>query len=417
MMLALFAGVSGLRNHQTRLDVIGNNIANVNTVAFKSSRVTFSEAFVQQVRGASRPSATLGGVNPVQVGSGMNVGSIDQLYTQGSLESTGQPLDMAIQGNALFVLSNGQRQVFSRAGNFQLDADGHLVAPGSGYLLQGINADVFGNFSTGSAITDVQIRVSEKAPAQQTSAITLTGNLDAGAAVSDVHSMTISVYDTAGAPHDLTLSFSYQGGGLWHWQASGPGITVAPAGNGTVSFNSNGSLAGFTYPGGGSALTITPASGGAPFDISVNAGTVNGIDGLVGFANPSNGVVSNQNGYPSGDLVNISVDSTGVISGYYTNGVSRNLAQVALATFNNPSGLTRPGNNIFEESPNSGIPVIGFAGATTSSSITPGALESSNVDISQEFTNMIIAQRGFQANARVITTADEMLNELVNLRR
>jgi len=416
MMLALFAGVSGLRNHQTRMDVIGNNIANVNTVGFKASRVTFSEAFVEQLRGATRPSATLGGVNPLQVGTGMNVGSIDQLYTQGSLESTGQPLDMAIQGNSLFVLSDGKQNVYSRAGNFQLDAQGHLIAPGSGYQLQGINADVNGNFSSGSAIGAIQIKLGEKAPAQQTSQITLTGNLDAGAALGSTHSMSVSVYDSTGAPHQLTLDFVNTGPGAWSWTASGAGLAVAPAGSGTATFNANGSLASFTYPGGGAGLTITP-TGGSAFNVTVNAGTVNGIDGIVGFANPSNAVVSNQNGYAAGDLVNISVDANGVISGFYTNGVSRNLAQVALASFNNPGGLTRPGNNVYEESPNSGIPVIGFAGATSASTITPGALESSNVDISQEFTNMIITQRGFQANARVITTADEMLNELVNLRR
>jgi flagellar hook protein FlgE len=415
-MLALFAGVSGLRNHQTWMNVIGNNIANVNTVGFKSSRVTFDEAFVETLRGATRPSATLGGIDPLQIGTGMNVGSIDQLFTQGSLDTTGQPLDMAIQGEALFVLNDGQHQVYSRAGNFQLDAQGHIIQPGTGYLLQGINADAFGNFSGGAPIGNIQIRLGQKAPAQQTSQITLTGNLDAGAAVGTTHNMTISVYDSAGAPHTLDLTFTNTAPGQWSWAATCPDATVTPAGTGTITFNANGSLASFTYPGGGANLTLSPTSGGTPFNVTVNAGTINGIDGVVGYANPSNAVVSNQNGYPAGDLVNISVDTNGVITGFFTNGVTRNMAQLALATFNNPAGLTRDGNNVFDESPNSGIAVMGFAGGTSSSTITPGALEASNVDISQEFTNMIIAQRGFQANARVITTADEMLNELVNLR-
>ena len=415
MMLALYAGVSGLRSHQTRMDVIGNNIANVNTVGFKSSRVTFSEAFVQMMQGATRPSGQLGGINPVQVGTGVKVGSIDQLFTQGGLETTGQPLDLAIQGDGLFVLNNGQRRVYTRAGNFQLDAEGHMVAPGSGDLLQGINADPFGNFSTGSAIGDLQIRVGQKAPAQQTSQMTLTGNLDAGAQVGAVHNLSITVYDSAGAPQTVQLAFTNTGPGAWSWTASSPTATVTPAGSGTVTFNANGSLATFTYPGGGAALTVTPA-GGTAFDVTVNPGTVNGIDGLVGYASPSNAVVSSQDGYPAGDLMNISVDTRGLVTGFFSNGVSRSLAQIALARFSNPSGLTRSGDNIFEESPNSGQAVIGFAGGTNSSSITPGALESSNVDISEEFTNMIITQRGFQANARVITTADEMLNDLVNLR-
>ncbi len=415
MMRALFSGVSGLRNHQTRMDVIGNNIANVNTVGFKASRVTFKEAFVQLLQGAGRATATDGGTNPIQIGNGMNVGSIDQLFTQGSLESTGQPLDLAIQGDGLFILNNGQRNVYTRAGNFQLDANGHLVAPGSGDVVQGIVADASGAFSSSSSIGDITIQLGQKSPPQATSIINLTGNLDATAAVGTTHTMSISVYDSGGAPHQLDVTFTNTAPGQWSWQASSATAPVTPAGTGTVTFNANGSLATFTYPGGGSSLTLSP-SGGQPFNVTIAAGTANGFDGLAGFANPSNAVVSNQNGYQAGDLMNVSVDSAGIITGFFSNGVSRPLAQVALAHFTNPSGLVRTGDNVYETSPNSGLPVIGFAGASSNSTITPGALETSNVDISQEFTNMIIAQRGFQANARVITTADEMLNELVNLR-
>jgi flagellar hook protein FlgE len=415
-MLALFAGVSGLRTHQIRMNVIGNNIANVNTVGFKSSRVTFSEAFVQLTQGATRPSNALGGVNPTQVGTGVKIGGVDQLFSQGSLETTGQPLDLAIQGSGLFVLSNGARRVYTRAGGFQLDALGRLVSPGSGFLLQGINADSFGNFSSGSSIGDIQVRVGDKSPAQQTSEITLTGNLDNSAAVGTVHNMSITVYDSAGAAHNLQLAFTNTGPGAWSWQATTPNAVITPAGSGTVTFNPNGTLAAFTYPGGGTGITLTP-TGGTAVDIAINPGSVNGIDGLVGFSNSSNAVINRQDGYPAGDLVNITVDTRGIITGFFTNGVTRSMAQIALASFNNPSGLIRSGNNVFEESPNSGIAILGFAGTTTASTFTPGALETSNVDISQEFTNMIVTQRGFQANARVITTSDEMLNELVNLRR
>lgn len=417
MMRALFAGVSGLRNHQTRMDVIGNNIANVNTVAFKSSRVTFKEAFVQLLQGASRPPGNQGGINPIQIGTGMNVGSIDQLFTQGSLESTGQPLDLAIQGDALFVLADGPRQLFTRAGNFQLDANGRLISPSSGNVVQGINADAFGNFSTGSTIGDVQLRLGDKTPAQATSNVTLSGNLNFNAAVNDTHTMGITVYDSAGTPHNMQLTFTNTGTGTWTWQATSATATVSPAGSGTATFSPTGSLLGFTFPGGGSNISLTPSNGGAAFNVVINPGTINGIDGLASFSNPSNAVISGQDGYQSGSLQSISVDGQGIITGYFTNGVSRALAQVALAQFTNPSGLLRTGDNTYSQSANSGGPVIGFAGGTIASAITPGALEGSNVDISQEFTNMIIAQRGFQANARVISTSDEMLNELVNLRR
>jgi flagellar hook protein FlgE len=416
MMRALFSGVSGLRSHQTRMDVIGNNIANVNTVGFKASRVTFKEAFVQLLSGAARPAGTAGGINPIQIGTGVNIGSTDALFTQGSLETTGQPLDLAIQGDGLFIVNDGTRNMYTRAGNFQLDAQGNLISPSSGYIVQGINADPAGNFSSTSSIGNVQIALGAQAPAQQTSAIGMTGNLDAGAAVGATHTMGITVYDSAGAPHALQIVFTNTGPGQWSWAPSSTTAAVTPAGTGTVTFNPNGSLATFTYPGGGANLTLTPA-GGAAFNVTINPGTVNGINGLAGFANPSNAVINSQNGYPAGDLVNIAVDGHGIITGFFSNGVQRNLAQVALATFNNPGGLMRMGNSLYEESPNSGIPVVGFAGATSTSTITAGALEGSNVDIAEEFTNMIITQRGYQANARVITTADEMLNELVNIRR
>jgi len=418
MMRALFAGVSGLRNHQTMMDVIGNNIANVNTTAFKSSRVTFKEAFVQLLQGASRPPGNSGGINPVQIGTGMNIGSIDQQFTQGSLETTGQPLDLAIQGDALFMLSDGQKNVYTRAGNFQLDAQGHLISPSSGFIVQGINADAQGNFSSASAIGDVQLRLGDKSPAQATSAVTLSGNLDSSAAAGTIKTMAQVVYDSTGTPENLTLTFTKNNTpGSWDWSASCPTGAITPAGNGNVTFSNTGSLASFTYPGGGSTFTITPSSGGAPMDITVNAGTINGIDGLASYANPSNAVIAGQNGYQAGSLQSVSVDTKGVVSGYFTNGNTRSLAQISLAQFTNPSGLLGSGDNTYLESANSGGAVVGFAGGTISSTITPGALEGSNVDISQEFTDMIIAQRGFQANAKVITTADQMLNDLVNLRQ
>jgi flagellar hook protein FlgE len=398
------------------MDVIGNNIANVNTIGYKGSRVTFKEAFFQMLQGASRSQGDLGGLNPMEIGTGMNLGSIDTLFTQGSLETTGQPLDLAIQGQALFVLGNGQRHYYTRAGSFQLDADGKLIAPGSGYVVQGIQADALGNLATTASVGDIQIQLGQRSPARQTSQVTLVGNLDASAAVGDTHSMGITVYDGSGAQHQLKLLFTNTGPGAWSWTAQLDGTAVTSTTPGAVTFNADGTLASFTYPDGAANLTLTPASG-ATFQVAVDAGAVGGIAGLAGFANPSNAVMSKQDGYQAGDLQNIAVDARGVITGYFSNGESRSLAQIALANFGNPGGLVRQGDSVYVESPNSGAAVIGFAGGTISSTLTPGALESSNVDISQEFTDMIIAQRGFQANARVITTADEMLNDLVNIKR
>ena len=404
MMRALFAGVSGLRNHLIRMDVIGNNIANVNTVGFKSSRVTFKEAFVQLVSGASRPGTTLGGTNPVEIGTGVAVGSIDQSFAQGSLESTGQPLDLAIQGDAFFVMNSGQGNVFTRAGNLQLDADGNLVNPGTGYVVQGLVADALGSFSGSSSIGNIKIALTDKAPAQATGNITLTGNLDSTAAVGATHQMAITTYDGAGTPHQLTLLFTNTAPGQWDWTASSPDAAVGPAGNGTVSFSPNGALASFSYPAGGTDITLTPTGSAVPYTIKIDPGTINGLDGLVGTFGASNAVVNGQDGYQAGDLVNITVDTNGVITGIFSNGKPRALAQIALATFNNPGGLARTNNGMYQNTANSGTAVVGFVGGTSRSTITPGALEGSNVDISTEFTNMIITQRGFQANAKVVTT-------------
>ncbi len=417
MMRALFAGVSGLRNHQTKMDVIGNNISNVNTTAFKASRVTFKEAFVQLLQGASRPPGNTGGINPIQIGTGMNIASIDQLFTQGGLETTGQPLDLAIQGDALFTLSDGPRQVYTRSGNFQLDAQGHMVAPSSGFVVQGINADAMGVFSTGAAIGPIQLKLGDKAPAKQTDTIGLSGNLDSNAVIGAKHDMSLTVYDSTGAPQVLQIRFIKTSNSTWDWTPTCATAPVTPATSGTITFSNTGSLSALTYPSGGSSITLTPTNGASAMNVTVNAGTINGIDGMVGFATESNAVINSQNGYVAGSLQSISVDGKGVVSGYFTNGVTRSLAQVALAQFTNPSGLLRSGDNTYLESANSGSAVVGFAGGTINSTITPGALEGSNVDISQEFTDMIVAQRGFQANARVITTADEMLQELVNLKR
>ncbi len=229
--------------------------------------------------------------------------------------------------------------------------------------------------------------------------------------------MGITVFDSAGGPHNMDLTFTATATpGSWTWAATDgdtpPTATITAGGTGTATFSPTGSLATFT---GGQPMTITPSGGGAAFNVTVNPGAVNGISGLAGFAATSNAVISAQDGFQAGKLSSISINSSGVISGTFTNGVTRDLAQIALAQFNNPSGLVQSGNNTYEQSSNSGTGVIGFAGISDPSSITAGALENSNVDISTEFTNMIVSERGFQANAQVITTANTMLQTLVNL--
>jgi len=235
------------------------------------------------------------------------------------------------------------------------------------------------------------------------------------------HDVAMTVYDSIGNPVDLSLKFTKDptAQNRWLWSATVPEpANITGGGSGAATFDSNGRLESFSYDGGSSSLQLDPGTGAeSPVDINLDPGVSGESNGLSQFAAASNAVASSQDGYPMGNLQDISVDSRGVITGYFSNGINQTLAQIALATFTNPTGLLRQGNNMFAESGNSGSPIVGYAGTSNQSSITPGALEGSNVDLSEEFTNMIIAQRGFQANARIITTADEMLSEVVQLRR
>ncbi len=415
MMRSLFSGVSGLRNHQVRMDVIGNNIANVNTVGFKASRVTFEEAFAQLVQGASRPpgdsSDVSGGVNPVQVGLGMNIGSIDLLFTQGNLETTGVTTDLAIQGDSFFVVSDGVSKYFTRSGNFQLDAHGRLVASTNGFVVQGRLA-VDGVLT--DEIRDIRLPFGQKSAAKATEKVSLAGNLNAEAPEGATRETTITVYDAMGARYQLTITFEKTGQTTWDYTVTVTNGTVVSGDRGTLTFDDQGRLTG---PIPDRPFVFTPDSGAKDVSITIDFGKEGSIAGLSQFASPSTAVLKEQDGYTMGDLQRISIDNTGTITGAFTNGVTLTLGQIVLADFNNPAGLIRVGDNMYEVSANSGAAVLGFAGEGSQSTIISGALEMSNVDLAQEFTNMITAQRGFQSNARVISTADEMLQEVVNLKR
>lgn len=412
---SLFAGVSGLRNQQVRMDVISNNIANVNTVGYKASRVTFEEAFSQLVQGASRPpgdSANVsGGVNPIQVGLGMNIGSIDLLFTQGNLETTGVATDVAIQGDSFFTVSNGSQRFYTRSGNFQLDANGQLVSSTNGFVVQGRLA-VDGVLT--DAVEDIRLPFGQKAPARATSNISLAGNLDASAEIGDTRDTTISVFDGVGDDDELTINFEKTSPTEWDYTITMTDGTVVSGGTGTLTFDNAGRL---TTPVPATPFVYAPSSGAADVSIEIDWGNAGEIEGLSQFAAPSTAVLKEQDGFTMGDLERFSIDNTGTITGAFTNGVTLTLAQLALTDFNNAAGLIRTGDNMYTVSSNSGAPILGFAGEGSQSTIVSGALEMSNVDLAQEFTNMIVSQRGFQSNARVITTADEMLQEVVQLKR
>jgi flagellar hook protein FlgE len=625
------------------MDVIGNNIANINSVGFKRSRALFQESLIQTLRGAGRPSTITGGTNPIQRGLGMTVASIDNLFTQGGLETSGQITDLAIQGNGFFVLSNGKQNFYTRAGSFGFDANSDMVSTANGLYAQGRMADANGDIQAMATVGNVHLPFGQQDPAKETTTIQISNNLNsvatdsnaelassgttnidtvsgvardgaggvhnvtitglqatqstavsgisgltgtetiqslgvtaqglaeatsvsidngsassyltglvltstvnelisalnkiqgveaslnasgeievmrtyagaglnrnvtltsttatapaaetiAGAifdatatltanngtahtmAASDLftpnfgpaqlpvtleleisdetglvygvkglgggnvtirsntelsagsaivttedtqYSTSITVYDSQGGKHTLVLTFTkLLTPNTWVWQASlGGGETLVYGDKGTVAFNSDGSLNKFEFDGGGNSLGINPQNGSDIMVIRLDAGSSGGFNGLTGFAATSTAAVKSQDGYGLGVLDKISIDPTGKILGIFTNGVTRTLAQLVLAKFNNDQGLSKAGKSIFEETANSGEAYIDFAGGTIASTISSGALEASNVDLAEEFTGMIIAQRGFQANARIITTSDSMLDELVNLKR
>ena len=423
MLRSLFSGVSGLRNHQVRLDVISNNIANVNTVGFKGSRCNFRDALYQTMQGATAPQGGRGGMNPRQVGLGVAVGSIDTIMTQGNTESTGRNTDLAIEGDGFFVVGddNGARY-YTRAGAFTLDRAGNLVNA-NGLKVLGWNAGANGIDVTNGTPGFIKIVRGEEMPPHATENVSYSGNLDARA-LADATSLRPaqkSIYDSLGNTHELTISFQKTGDNTWSWTATAPAGLLVDDGSGgaaagTLTFSAAGALVGVTGPGTIRVLDDpgVPGDGlGGANPIAVKLDFTH----LTQYAADTTANALDQDGYSRGSLTEFNVDAAGVITAYYTNGRSRALAQVAMAIFNNPEGLMRYGDTLFQESNNSGSAQVGVALTGGRGTLKPMSLEMSNVDLSQEFTNLIITQRGFQASSRVITTSDEVLQELVNLKR
>lgn len=509
MLRSMFAGVSGLRNHQIRLDAIGNNIANVNTIGFKSSRVTFQDTLSQTIRAATAPQRERGGMNAFQIGLGMSVASVDVLHTQGNLQMTGKTTDLAIEGDGFFILEGGTERYYTRAGMFTLERDGRLVYPSNGMLLMGWMADDKGVIDTNQPLTGITLPIGTTIAPTATRQMTFTANLDAsingsltyepspftvddgagneaqvtitliptghfnewnytlsvtggtivdpttatgtitldedgniigtgadfqvaiqgggtvtvqfpsagdntfsvgGTAVATGRftpaptiTSTVEIYDSQGDVHLLTTIFRKTGDNTWEWTTSTP--AVGEVGSGTLNFNTYGQLTGAA----GGPIAFTPP-GAAAISIQPDFSKITQYVG-------ESSVDITQDGYPMGYLDGFTIDKNGRVVGVFSNGLTKNIAQVAVATVNNPAGLERVGETMFRVSSNSGSVRVNPAGVGGSGSITPGALEMSNVDLSQEFTDMIITQRGFQANSRIITTSDEMLQELVALKR
>lgn len=506
MLRSMFAGVSGLKAHQMRMDVIGNNIANVNTAGYKASRVTFQEMLSQTTRGATAPTANRGGSNPQQVGLGVQLGSIDVKHTQGNTQSTGYITDLAIEGDGFFILAEGEdglNRLYTRAGIFGLDSggtEGNLVSLVNGMRVMGYRAE--NGIIDYTSLKPLYISGSQTIEARATDQVVFGGNLDSRYTEGTGVRRTVQVYDSLGREHtivvDLTKTkedntwdwkaywlvpssaipvdqageitpnarYVVHGGSLWkvapdyeynEENEQSPGEEVASfdvatevwrVKDGSAEFTFGTPLANGTFltaASDGSSLVLTAelAVDQADSDPRIEFGTNGSFLGpkpeeavisfdpagaesirikldftqFTQYADTFTGKFLSQNGHTSGALESFTIDQNGVIVGSFSNGLTQALGQVALAKFANPGGLMRSGSTMFMESTNSGSAQVEPAGAPGFGQIIPSALEMSNVDLSEEFTDMIITQRGFQANSRIITTSDEMLQELVNLKR
>lgn len=544
---SLFAGVSGIRNHQSMLDVIGNNIANVNSIGYKGSRVTFSDTFNQFVRYGTNPTDTAGGTNTFQVGLGMKLNSVDRNWNQGTFERTGITTDLALQGDGLFVLKKNGETFYSRAGAFIFDANGQLVNPQNGAIVQGKVSTKDGTIPPGNNLENIRIDSNLRLPAVATTDISWGGNLDStspltrsenylqsgninsnmtvGETVEESNTIydqmgqkyefktvytktadnaynltyelldsegnptspaigpttiavtfdpsdpdgtmlslngnnppepitisstelgigfvydptnvkerttetlsssvdanreptivsgTVSIFDSLGKAHTLTLKYTKIDDNSWTWTTELPESSGTLSGNsGTISFNSNGSIASISpNP---PVITFIPEGGASQQNIELNLGT--DFDGITQTSSSSVVSALSQNGSAAASLANISIDQYGYIEGVFTNGKSKKLAQILIATFPNRNALASVGENMFRISANAGEPYVSEPGESSNTTIQSGALEQSNVDLSEEFTRMIVSQRGFQANSRVITVSDTLLQEITNLVR
>ena len=463
MMRSLFAGVSGLKNHQTRMDVVGHNISNVNTYGYKYQRVSFEDMLSQTLSGAARPEENRGGINPKQVGLGMTIASIDRIFTQGSTQTTGVPTDMAINGDGFFILADGEKRFYTRAGAFGLDRDGTLVNPGNGLKVQGWMAtrNDLGEavINSSGSTEDIIVPVYSKMEARETSNITYKSNLDSKKAAlpfnatdkmraSAAVTTNIDIYDQKGANQRFTMTFWKTGENQWTASAAVtdpygrpstfpvtldvPGMGMQPNQENPSSrinlrFSPDGKLISVADEGTADEINqgdlVVKASYRVEGDpnvrtIDLNLGRAGErTGGITQYSSPSTTKAVEQNGYAMGYMETFNVDPSGTISGVYSNGIKEAIGQVAMSVFTNPQGLNALGENLFEVTNNSGLANIGAAQEGGRGKIIAGALEMSNVDLSDQFTDMIVTQRGFQANSRTITTSDQMLQEVINLKR
>jgi flagellar hook protein FlgE len=410
MLRSMFSAISGLRAHQTKLDVAGNNIANVNTVGFKGSQTVFEDTLSQVLRNGSSPNGDTAGTNPAQVGLGVKVAGITTNFGQGSTQNTGRASDFMISGDGFFITQQGNQQLYTRAGSFDTDGVGNLVTP-DGAKLQGWLADAKGVVDPNSPLVDLKIPTGQVLSPVATTGAAISGNLSAEAKENDAVTSQVTMYDGLGNAHQVQVTMT-RTANPDEWTVALKDTSVTPAtdiGSPTTVTFTDGTGA---SPG---KVTFTPPAG---FASSTKDVTID-LSGLTQFGGKSDAAAkaTADSGSAMGVLQSYSLSNDGTIVGLYSNGLRQSIGQLALATFTNPGGLEKAGNSSYRAGDNSGNPLVGAAGTGGRGTLSAGALEMSNVDLAEEFTGLIVAQRGFQANSRVITTSDEILQDLVQLKR
>lgn len=429
VLRAMFSGVSGLRAESEAIGVVGDNIANVNTIGFKSQRAIFQDVLGHSI---------LAGTSSALPGSGVRVGEVQQLFTQGSIANTGVSTDVALNGDG-FLVVNGTvdgitSNFYTRAGQLTIDNEGFLVNQ-QNLNVQGYRANPDGTLQ--ASVSDLQVPTASLAPFATTE-ITITSNLDSREPVltfdildpdgTSNGSTSITVFDSLGTARTLDIYFNNMGGNLYSYNVVADGAELAggTAGthtlvsSGTLQFTSDGALQTATTP----ALAVSFAGGATAnqaidlnFGDDITTDASNGLSGTTQFASVTAVSSQSQNGYASGEFSGLAIDGTGLVQGLYTNGQKITIGQLAIAKFRSNDGLGRAGQNLWIETRDSGTAALGAAGAGGRASVSAGALEQSNVDLGEEFVGLIQHQRSFSANSRTITTADEMLQELINIKR
>ncbi|MGL4739095.1 MAG: flagellar hook protein FlgE [Cellulosilyticaceae bacterium] len=441
MMRSMYSGVSGLRVHQTKMDVIGNNIANVNTIGFKSQRVTFNEVFSQTLQSGTAASDETGrgGRNPMQVGLGVNVSSIDTLMTQGAAQRTDNPFDLMIDGDGFLIVGDAAGQYFTRAGALRQDDEGNLVIP-NGMKVQGWPANETGTAINRGVVGNIKLNdtSNKTSPPKATTSTSLSGNIN----IKDTPiESQVKLYDSLGNLYSFGVEMKYDAGtGEWTVDVAdsskdGGNIVLKDKDGKTQNIADTavtGLPAKLKFDTAG-VLTTVEAKDGTKLDltkgdkpefkifgadVALGASKLDGnatlsFSGLTQFNSKTSVDSKTVNGSPAGEMMGFDVGADGIITAYYNNGATKMLGQIVVAQFDNPAGLQKVGDNLFQTTANSGD----FDGIGSAGVFQAGVLEMSNVDLSREFTEMIVTQRGFQANSRIISASDEMLQELVNIKR